>query len=136
MLESKEEFSGIKFILDFPNFFAPKPILIPTVVLGVKSLDIKTGTFSGYLGSKDGKKYFGNSAKLTVKVNIYIPEKSKSTNNFSVFYAIYNNLILKIDNFNVLSILVKETKYENSIGSFLLECEVVGISLILFEENR
>ena len=136
LLESKEELSGVKFILDFPNFFAPKPILSPTVVLGIKSLDVKTGTFSGYLGTKDSQEYFGNSAKLTIKVNIYIPKKDNSNNNFNIFYSICNKLLQNVDNFSIISVLAKETKYESSIDAFLLEGEFVGISLILFEENR
>ena len=136
LLESKEDLENVKFILNFNNSFVPKPFLEPTVVLGLKSINIKNGPFNGYIGTLENTEYFGSEGNFTLSFDIYVPKIIGSEEAFSIFQKMYKDLFFNEENINVLSFLAKEIKYDPDIGTFLLECAVSIFSLILFEENN
>lgn len=136
LLENKEDLENVKFILNFNNSFVPKPFLEPTVVIGVKSINIKNGPFNGYIGTHENKEYFGSEGNFHLSFNIYVPNKIGSKENFSIFQKMYKALFFNEENISVLSFLAKEIKFDPDVGAFLLECEVSIFSLILFEENN
>lgn len=135
LLESKEDLENVNFILNFNNSFVPRPFVKPTVVIGVKSINIKNGPFSGYIGTHKNTEYFGSEGNFNLSFNIYVPKIIGSEENFIIFQKIYSALIFNEENISVLSLLAKEIKFDSDIGTFSLECETLIFSLILFEES-
>ena len=135
LLESSEELENIKFILNFNNSFVPKPFLEPTVVIGLNSVNIKNGPFNGYVGTKDNTEYFGNESNIKIGLNIYVPKKIGSEENFNIFQKIYKVLFTNRENIDVLNLNAKKISYDSDIGAFLLECEVLAFSFLVFKEN-
>lgn len=135
LLESSEELENIKFTLNFNNTNLERPLTGPTVVLGIKSMNIKNGPFNGYVGTSDNTEYFGNESNIKIGLDIYVPRKIGSEESFNIFQKIYKILFMNEENIDVLALNAKEINYDSDVGAFLLECEALAFSFLIFKEN-
>ena len=135
LLENSEELENIKFTLNFNNTNLERPLTGPTVVLGIRSINIKNGPFNGYVGTSDNTEYFGNESNVKIGLNIYIPERVSSEESFNIFQKIYKVLFMNRENIDVLAVNAKEINYDSDVGAFFLECEVLAFSFLVFKES-
>ena len=135
LLENSEELENIKFTLNFNNTNLERPLTGPTVVLGIRSINIKNGPFNGYVGTSENAEYFGNESNIKIGLNIYVPKKIGSEENFNIFQKIYKVLFTNTESIDVLNLSAKEIGYDSDVGVFLLECEVLAFSFLVFKEN-
>lgn len=135
ILKNDTELSLVNFNLSFPNKFVPNPLIKPSVSIGVKEVKINTGSFDGYLSTKDDTEYYGNLSKLNLALDIYVPEKDGGSKCYDIFYKIYKTLLASNNlNFNITSFSANEITYCQNTGAFLLKCELLVDTLLLFKE--
>ena len=135
LLENSEELENIKFTLNFNNTNLERPLTGPTVVLGIRSINIKNGPFNGYVGTSDNTEYFGNESNIKIGLDIYVPRKIGSEESFNIFQKIYKILFMNEENIDVLALNAKEINYDSDVGAFLLVCEALAFSFLIFKEN-
>ncbi len=133
-LEGDLDLSLVKFTLGFPNLCIENPLKEPNVSIGIKEININTGSFDGYLSTDDDDEYFGNLSNLKISLDIYVPEKDGGIKCFDIFYKIYKTLI--DDNnpenldFNIICFSSNEVTYDQNMGAFLLRCAVTMESFL------